>query len=60
MLSSALCLGGTDSEHYAKLSNAVYRFSPLRLRPEDMNRLHGMNEGTSLRTMPAASGSTTT
>ena len=49
VVAPALCVGGTDSEHYAKLSNAVYRFSPLRLRPEDMSRLHGMNERTSVK-----------
>lgn len=49
LVAPALCVGGTDSEHYAKLSNNIYRFSPLRLRPEDMNRLHGINERTSIK-----------
>jgi carboxypeptidase PM20D1 len=49
LVAPALCLGGTDSKHYAKLSNAVYRFSPIRLRPEDMKRLHGVNERTSVK-----------
>jgi carboxypeptidase PM20D1 len=49
LIAPALCLGGTDSEHYAHLSSAIYRFSPLRLRPEDMKRLHGVNERTSLK-----------
>ena len=49
VVAPALCVGGTDSEHFAKLSNAVYRFSPLRLGPEDMNRLHGINERTSVK-----------
>ena len=49
LIAPAHCLGGTDSEHYANLSSAIYRFSPLRLRPEDMKRLHGVNERTSLK-----------
>ena len=49
LVAPALCVGGTDSEHYAKLTNNIYRFSPLRLRPEDMKRLHGINERTSVK-----------
>ena len=49
LVAPALCVGGTDSDHYAKLSNNIYRFSPLRLRPEDMKRLHGVNERTSVK-----------
>ena len=44
-----LVLGGTDAKHFAALSNNVYRFAPLRLRPEDMSRLHGLNERVSVR-----------
>ena len=49
LVAPALCVGGTDSEHYLKLTNNIYRFSPMRLRPEDMKRLHGINERTSVR-----------
>ena len=42
-------VGGTDSEHFAALSDNIYRFSPLRLRPEDIKRLHGTNERTSAK-----------
>jgi carboxypeptidase PM20D1 len=49
LVAPGLCVGGTDSEHYAKLSNNIYRFSPLRLRPEDLKRLHGINERTSIK-----------
>ena len=49
LVAPALCVGGTDSEHYEKLSSNIYRFSPLRLRPEDMKRLHGINERTSVK-----------
>ena len=49
LVAPALCIGGTDSEYYAKLTKNIYRFSPLRLRPEDIERLHGMNERTSIK-----------
>jgi carboxypeptidase PM20D1 len=49
LVAPGLCVGGTDSEHYEKLTNNIYRFSPLRLRPEDMKRLHGINERTSVK-----------
>ena len=49
LVAPALGVGGTDSEHYTGLTPNVYRFSPLRLRPEDMKRLHGTNERTSIQ-----------
>ncbi len=54
VVAPALCVGGTDSEHYAKLTNNIYRFSPLRLRPEDMKRLHGINERTTVKDYAAS------
>jgi carboxypeptidase PM20D1 len=39
-----LVLGGTDSRHYTPLGCPCYRFMPLRLRPEDLSRMHGVNE----------------
>ena len=44
-----LVVAGTDAKHYAALSNNIYRFAPLRLRPEDMKRLHGLNERVSVK-----------
>ena len=49
LVAPGLCVGGTDSDHYQKLTNNIYRFSPIRLRPEDMKRLHGVNERTSVK-----------
>ena len=49
LVAPGLCVGGTDSKHYAGLSNNIFRFSPLRLRREDMKRLHGINEKTSVK-----------
>ena len=39
-----LMLAGTDSRHFAPLTDAVYRFMPLRLTLEDTRRIHGTNE----------------
>ncbi|HEY7213736.1 MAG TPA: M20 family peptidase [Thermoanaerobaculia bacterium] len=39
-----LLSGGTDTKHYARLSRNVYRFLPIRMKEEDLGRLHGTNE----------------
>ena len=41
-------LGGTDSRHYGKLSNNIYRFLPHRYVAEDLVRPHGTNERISI------------
>ena len=43
-----LVFGGTDAKHYMSLSDAVFRFTPLRLTEEDFGRIHGTNERISL------------
>lgn len=40
----ALLYGATDSRHYGKLTNNVYRFHGLRLPVEDVSGFHGTNE----------------
>ena len=39
-----LVVGATDARHYADLSPNVYRFLPLRLKPDDLPRIHGVDE----------------
>ncbi|HEX4965775.1 MAG TPA: M20 family peptidase [Thermoanaerobaculia bacterium] len=39
-----LLSGGTDTRHYEALSPNVYRFLPVRIKGEDLKRLHGTNE----------------
>ena len=39
-----LLAGATDSRHYLRLSRNVYRFTPMRMKGEDLARLHGTNE----------------
>jgi carboxypeptidase PM20D1 len=39
-----LLAGATDTKHYLRLSRNVYRFLPVRMKSEDLARLHGTNE----------------
>lgn len=39
-----LTLGATDARYYSQISPNVYRFVPMRMRPEDLARVHGTNE----------------
>lgn len=39
-----LVVGATDSRHYAGLSNNIYRFMPIKMKPDDLKRFHGTNE----------------
>ena len=43
-----LLIGATDSRHYAKLTDNIYRFLPQRLGPADVNRIHGTHERVSV------------
>jgi carboxypeptidase PM20D1 len=43
-----LVLGGTDSRHYAGVSDQVYRFGPIRINPENLDTGHGTNERISV------------
>jgi carboxypeptidase PM20D1 len=43
-----LVLAGTDSRHYAAVAENVYRFQPILLTSEDLERPHGLNERLSI------------
>jgi len=49
LIAPALVLGATDSRHYVKLTNNIYRFSPMRIRAEDLEKIHGINERISVK-----------
>jgi carboxypeptidase PM20D1 len=36
--------GASDSVKYEKVSPNIFRFSPYRMKPDDMGRIHGNNE----------------
>jgi carboxypeptidase PM20D1 len=48
VVAPALVIGATDSRHYAKVAPNIYRFAPLWLAPEDLERIHGTNERLSV------------
>ena len=44
LVSPYLTLGGTDSKNFDGLAKQTYRFLPIALTPEDLPRIHGINE----------------
>ena len=44
LVTPGLYLAGSDSIHFVGLSDNLFRFSPIRVKPEDVPRLHGTNE----------------
>jgi carboxypeptidase PM20D1 len=48
VVAPALVVGATDSRHYGRLTESVYRFLPHRFNSEDITRLHGLNERISI------------
>jgi carboxypeptidase PM20D1 len=44
VVAPGLVIAGTDSIHYAQLAKDSYRFLPLRLASEDLERIHGTDE----------------
>lgn len=48
LVAPGLVLGGTDSRHFTDLCENVYRFVPIIVGPEDVSRVHGLNERVSV------------
>lgn len=48
LVTPALYVAGSDSRHFTGLTDNIYRFSPIRVKPEDLPRLHGTNERISI------------
>ena len=48
VVAPGLMIGGTDSRHFAGISNHIYRFSPVRANAADLKRFHGSNERISV------------
>jgi len=44
VVAPGLVVTGTDSKHYSRVSDAAYRFTPMRLTLPDISRIHGTNE----------------
>ncbi len=47
-VSPYLVIGQTDARYYASICEHVYRFSPVMAQPEDLSRIHGVNERISV------------
>lgn len=48
LVTPALYVAGSDSAHFTGLTDNIYRFSTVRVKPEDLPRLHGTNERISV------------
>lgn len=48
IVAPGLMVAGTDAHHYTGLSDSVFRFSPVRAKPQDLELFHGINERLSV------------
>lgn len=48
LVAPGMVMAVTDSRHYADLAKDILHFSPIRLRSEDMQRIHGRDERISI------------
>jgi carboxypeptidase PM20D1 len=48
IVAPSLMIAGTDSKHYADLSSNIYRFLPIRLKKDDLSKIHGQDEKISV------------
>lgn len=46
-----LMAGGTDSRKYEELSDNILRFSAVRMKNEDLKRIHGTDERISMENL---------
>lgn len=44
LVAPSLVIVGTDSRHFEGVADQMYRFMPIRFKPEDLPRLHGTDE----------------
>ncbi len=44
LVTPGLYIAASDSRYFTEVSDHIYRFSPVRARPEDLPRFHGTNE----------------
>jgi carboxypeptidase PM20D1 len=49
IVAPALLVGATDSRHYAKLTENIFRFLPIALQSQDIKRYHGIDERISIQ-----------
>jgi carboxypeptidase PM20D1 len=56
IVSPFLVVVATDARHYAELSRHVFRFLPLQLTQQDLQRIHGIDERIDVREYERAVG----
>ena len=44
IVAPGLMIGATDSRYFDAVADNVFKFSPVRAKPEDLARFHGTNE----------------
>lgn len=44
IVAPGLMVAATDSRHFDGVADNIYKFSPVRAKPEDLKRFHGTNE----------------
>jgi carboxypeptidase PM20D1 len=44
LVAPGLMIGATDSIRFGEISDHIFKFSPVRAKPEDLPRFHGTNE----------------
>jgi len=49
-----LVIGATDSRHFEKVSDAIYRFLPIYINDNNIKSFHGINERIAVRDFNAA------
>ena len=50
VVAPGLSMVATDSRHYAPIASDIYRFLPLRVRGDDLKRIHGVDERIGVKT----------
>jgi len=48
LVAPGLMLAATDGRHFERVADNVYRFTPVRAKPEDLQRFHGTDERLSV------------
>ena len=49
IVAPSLVVTGTDSPHYESLAENSFRFVPMRIKKEDLKRIHGIDERVSIK-----------
>jgi len=44
VVAPTLMIAATDTRHYEPLTESIFRFIPMVMKPEDVRRTHGVNE----------------